>query len=64
LVVVCVAEADDVGATAEVAVAVASGVALGAFAVVPAHPTMSTERTAAATSLMPDIMRAPALRAL
>jgi hypothetical protein len=62
VVVVC-----DDGDEAGVLVAdagVAVGDAVGAFAVVPAHPTMNTERTAAATSLMRDIMQAPALRAL
>jgi hypothetical protein len=64
LVMDCVAGTVADGVLAEVAVAVASGDALGAFAAVPAHPAIRTERTAAATSLMRDIMQASALRAL
>jgi hypothetical protein len=64
LVVLCVAAAVDVGELIEVTVAVASGVALGASAVVPAHAAMRTERKVVATSLMPVIMQARALRAL
>jgi hypothetical protein len=64
LVLDCVAAADDVGALVEVAVAVATGVDVGAFAVVAAHPAMRTERTVAAIIRMRDIMQAPALRAL
>jgi len=63
-VVLCVAPAVVVGELIEVTVAVASGVALGAPAVVPAHPAMRTERRVAAASLMPVIMQARALRAL
>jgi hypothetical protein len=61
LVVAAVAVAPVSVATEVVAVAV--GVALGVVAVELAHPTMRTEKTAAATSLMWDIMQAPALRA-
>jgi hypothetical protein len=64
LVVDGLAEAADDGVLAEVAVAVASGDALGAFAAVPAHPAIRIESTAAAASLMRDIMQASALRAL
>jgi len=65
VVVVC-DDGDEAGVLVAdtVAVVVASGVAVGAFAVVPAHPIMSTDRTAAATSLTADIMQGPALRAL
>jgi DNA recombination-dependent growth factor C len=63
LVVDCAAEAVADGVLADVAVAVASGDALGAFAVVPAHPAIRIEAMAATTSLMRDIMKALAVRA-
>jgi hypothetical protein len=62
-VVACVALGDDVEAPLEV-IADASGVALGAFAVVPAHPMMTAEKIVAAMSRIADIMQAVALRAL
>ena len=55
-VVACVAAADDVGALLEMTVDVASGVALGAATVVPAHPAMRTERSVAAMIRMRHII--------
>jgi hypothetical protein len=54
--VACVAPADAVGMVLDGTVDDASGVALGAFAVVPAHPTTTTERIAAAMSRIADII--------
>jgi len=53
--VACVV-ADDVGVLLDAAVEVASGVALGAAAVVPAHPAMRTERIVAAMIRMRHII--------
>jgi hypothetical protein len=54
--VACVTAADDVGALLDVTVDVASGVALGAVAVVLAHPAMRTERIVAAMIRMRHII--------
>jgi hypothetical protein len=55
-VVASVAAAGDVAEARAATVDVASGVPLGAFAIVVAHPAISTERKVAAKSRIADIM--------
>jgi hypothetical protein len=60
----CVAVDDEVGALVAVTVDVASGVALGGVAVVPAHAATNTSAKASGASRMREIMKRSALRAL